>query len=212
MRRSWICRCATCWRDIARTRAAPPVMRASIRSAWRSRVMGRSVKGARKDLAGRPVETQAVFPGGSPGRRPGRRDAIHPRTSPEGLRRKSQPQIAGICAGPLAATLRRTGRSSACRAKLAANGYRFAPLVEAIVTSPQFLHKRRIGYNQNRKVTKDVRPNLEARPLASPAARSFAAPGSPWHCRGWNPCPFLPRPRLRARSRNGSAFSSWGTA
>ena len=27
--------------------------------------------------------------------------------------------------------------------KLAANGYRFAPLVETIVTSPQFLNKRR---------------------------------------------------------------------
>ena len=28
------------------------------------------------------------------------------------------------------------------QAKLAANGYRFTPLVETIVTSPQFLNKR----------------------------------------------------------------------
>ena len=32
------------------------------------------------------------------------------------------------------------------QAKLAASGYRFTPLVEAIVTSPQFLNKRQPGF------------------------------------------------------------------
>ena len=41
-RRSWICRCARCWRSIATTRAAPPAMRGSIRSGWRSKATARS--------------------------------------------------------------------------------------------------------------------------------------------------------------------------
>ena len=61
-----------------------------------------------KDLAGRPVDTQAVFPGGSQGRRIRRRADLHPRASPERFPGQSQPQAAGLRARPLAAALRRT--------------------------------------------------------------------------------------------------------
>ena len=49
------------------SRAALPATRASIRSAWRSKATARSARSGRNDLAGRPVDTQAAFPGGEQG-------------------------------------------------------------------------------------------------------------------------------------------------
>jgi hypothetical protein len=94
-----------------------------------------------KDLAGRPIDASATFPGGSQG------------TGVEGLRQYIRKQrqndfINNTCGKLLACAL---GRSlifsdealiQEMRGKLAANGYRFDNLVESIVTSRQFLTKR----------------------------------------------------------------------
>jgi len=94
-----------------------------------------------KDLAGHPVDTQAVFPGGSQG------------TGFEGvetyIREHRQQDFLGnlerkLLAYSLGRSLMLSDEPTVERmtAALAANGYRFTPLVETIVTSPQFLNKR----------------------------------------------------------------------
>jgi hypothetical protein len=95
-----------------------------------------------EDLAGRPVDTQAVFPNGSPGngyesvlayiREHRQNDFI------ENLSRK-------LLAYALGRSLLRSDDLviDRMRTQLAANGNRFRSLVETVVTSPQFLNKRR---------------------------------------------------------------------
>jgi hypothetical protein len=93
------------------------------------------------DLGGRPVETKATYPDGSE------------RTGLEGLRRylserRREEFVENLCRKLFAYAL---GRSlvlsdkttiDTMRARLAADGHGFDSLVEAIVTSPQFLNKR----------------------------------------------------------------------
>jgi hypothetical protein len=94
-----------------------------------------------KDLAGRPVDSQATFPGGSEG------------TGFDGLRNyirahRENDFIDNLCRKMLVYALGRSLLLSdeptieATKRKLAANGYRLSSLVESIVTSPQFLTKR----------------------------------------------------------------------
>jgi hypothetical protein len=94
-----------------------------------------------KDLAGRPVDAKAVFPGGSEG------EGI------EGLRayiraHRQNDFVDNLCRKMLVYALGRSLMLSDepaienMRARLAANQYRFHTLVETIVTSPQFLTKR----------------------------------------------------------------------
>jgi hypothetical protein len=94
-----------------------------------------------KDLAGRPVDTRAQFPGGSEG------DGL------EGIRNyirahRQNDFVDSLCRKMLVYALGRSLLLSdeptieTMRARLAANGYRFNALVESIVTSPQFLTKR----------------------------------------------------------------------
>lgn len=94
-----------------------------------------------KDLGGRPIETKAVYPDG------------RERTGVEGLRgylieRRQEEFVDNLCRKLLAYAL---GRSlvlsdkptlEAMRKTLAKDGYRMGSLVEAIVTSPQFLNRR----------------------------------------------------------------------
>ena len=94
-----------------------------------------------KDLAGRPVDIQAAFPGGSQG------------AGFEGVQayireHRQQDYIDNLSRKLLAYAL---GRSLLLSDELvvdqmsktaAVNGYRFSPLVETIVTSPQFLNRR----------------------------------------------------------------------
>jgi hypothetical protein len=94
-----------------------------------------------KDLAGRPVDAQATFPGGSQG------------AGLDGLQsyiraRREKDFLNNLCEKTLAYAL---GRSlilsdepllDAMRAKLAASGYKMSALIETIVTSPQFLNRR----------------------------------------------------------------------
>jgi mono/diheme cytochrome c family protein len=93
------------------------------------------------DLGGRPVENQAIFPDRSQG------------TGFEGLRRylsnKRQDEfVANLCRKLLAYALGRTLLLSDketlenMKSRLKADGYKFETLVEAIVTSRQFLKKR----------------------------------------------------------------------
>jgi len=96
-----------------------------------------------KDLAGRPVETNAVFPDGSEG------------TGLAGLRSYVRTKVQdefldNLCRKLMVYAL---GRSllpsddfllSAMHKKLSADGYRFDDLVESIVTSRQFLNKRAV--------------------------------------------------------------------
>ena len=94
-----------------------------------------------KDLAGRPVDTQATFPGGTQG------------SGFDGLRNyirthRENDFIDNLCRKMLVYALGRSLLLSdeptieATRRKLIANGYRLSSLVESIVTSPQFLTKR----------------------------------------------------------------------
>jgi hypothetical protein len=102
-----------------------------------------------KDLAGRPVDTRAVFPGGSQG------------AGLEGVEtyireHRQKDFIDNICRKLLAYSLGRSLLLSdeltveRMRTMLAANGYRFTPLVEAIVTSPQFVNKRSTDYAEQK--------------------------------------------------------------
>ena len=94
-----------------------------------------------KDLGGHPVNTKATFPDGSEG------------TGLDGLRRylhqKRESQfVENLCRKLLAYALGRSlvpadkATLTKMRERLATDDYRFASLVEAIVTSPQFLNKR----------------------------------------------------------------------
>jgi mono/diheme cytochrome c family protein len=94
-----------------------------------------------KDLGGKPVDTRAVFPGGTEG------------AGLTGLREyvrlhRQEDFLDNLCRKMLAYGLGRTVMLSddatiqAMRRKLAANGYRFDSIVESIVTSPQFLNQR----------------------------------------------------------------------
>src|SRR5262249_40496346 len=94
-----------------------------------------------KDLGGHVVDARATFPDGSEG------------TGLDGLRRylherREEQFLDNLCRKLLAYAL---GRSlipsdkttlTTMRQRLDADGYRFGSLVEAVVTSPQFLNKR----------------------------------------------------------------------
>jgi hypothetical protein len=94
-----------------------------------------------KDLAGRQVDVQATFPGGSRG------------AGLDGLQsyirdRREKDFLNNLCEKTLVYALGRSPMLSdeplldAMRAKLAASGYKMSALIETIVTSPQFLNRR----------------------------------------------------------------------
>ena len=113
-----------------------------------------------KDLAGRPVDSHAVFPGGAQG------DGF------EGLlayirEHRQKDFIDNLSRKLLAFALGRSLQLSdepmigQMQAKLIANDYRFTPLVETIVSSPQFLNQRRVDAQQQ---TKRGESNAEIHP------------------------------------------------
>ena len=106
-----------------------------------------------KDLAGRPVDTRATFPDGSEG------------VGFEGVQKfirehRQKDFIDNLSRKLLAYSLGRSLMLSdeplieSMNARLAANGYRFASLVETIVTSPQFLNKRRTEISEQKPLRK----------------------------------------------------------
>jgi len=103
-----------------------------------------------KDLAGHPVETQATFPGGSQG------------TGLSGLQayiraNREKDFLDNISRKLLVYALGRSLLLSdepliqRMNTRLAASGYQFSALIDAIVTSPQFLNRRSAG-STSRKV------------------------------------------------------------
>jgi hypothetical protein len=95
-----------------------------------------------KDLAGHLVDTRAVFPGGFQGADfEGVLEYIRDHRQKDFLDNLSRKLLAFALGRSL--QLSDEPAIEQMQAKLAANGYRFAPLVENIVTSPQFLNKRR---------------------------------------------------------------------
>jgi len=94
-----------------------------------------------KDLAGRPVDTKAVFPGGSQGAGfEGVQTYIREHRQADFLDNLSRKLLAYALSRSLQLSDELTVERMETR--LAANGYQFSSLVETIVTSPQFLNKR----------------------------------------------------------------------
>jgi hypothetical protein len=94
-----------------------------------------------KDLAGRPVDIRAVFPGGSEGSGvEGVQSFIRQNRQNEFLDSLSRKLLAYA----LNRSLQLSDEATVERmnSRLAANGYKMNSLVETIVTSPQFLNKR----------------------------------------------------------------------
>jgi hypothetical protein len=94
-----------------------------------------------QDLAGHPVETQAVFPGGIAGTGfEGLRTYIHEHREKQFLANLSRKLLAYALSRSLQVSDEPTIESMQTR--LVANGYRFASLVDVIVASSQFRTKR----------------------------------------------------------------------
>ena len=139
--RNRICRFATSWRNIARIRCARRVMRASILSGLAFEGYGPVGEARTKDLAGRPIDIHAVFPGGSSGAGlEGVRTYIREHRQAEFVDNLSRKLLAYA----LNRSLQLSDQSliGKMETRLRADGYRFDSLVETIVTSPPFLNKR----------------------------------------------------------------------
>lgn len=94
-----------------------------------------------QDLAGRPVDTQAVYPGGSQGAGfEGVQKYIREHRQNDFIDNLSRKMLAFSLGRSLLLSDEPTVERM--RAALSANGYRFGTLVETIVTSPQFTNKR----------------------------------------------------------------------
>jgi len=96
-----------------------------------------------QDLAGHPVDTQAAFPGGRQGNGfDGVKAYIRERRQSDYLDNLSRKLLAYALGRSL--QLSDEPAIERMQTRLTANGYRFSPLVESIVTSPQFLNKRSV--------------------------------------------------------------------
>jgi hypothetical protein len=94
-----------------------------------------------QDLAGRPVDTQAVFPGGVSGTGfEGLRTYIHEHREKQFLANLSRKLLAYALGRSLQISDEPTIETM--QARLVANRYRFASLIDVIVASPQFRMKR----------------------------------------------------------------------
>lgn len=94
------------------------------------------------DLAGRPVDTRAEFPGGSEGAGlEGLLKYIHDHREQEFVENLSRKLLAYALGRSLILTDEPLIRQM--RVKAAAEGYRWSSLIDTIVGSPQFLNKRR---------------------------------------------------------------------
>jgi hypothetical protein len=94
-----------------------------------------------RDLAGRPVDTQAVFPGGSQGTGlSGLQTYIRAKREGDFLDNFSRKLL--VYALGRSPMLSDEPLIQRMRTRLAASGYRVSALIETIVTSPQFLNRR----------------------------------------------------------------------
>jgi hypothetical protein len=114
-----------------------------------------------KDLAGRPVDSHAVFPGGAQGDGfEGLLAYIREHRQKDFLDNLSRKLLAFALGRSLLLSDEPTIEQM--QAKLIASDYRFTPLVETIVSSPQFLNQRRIDTQQQQ--AKKGESNAEIHP------------------------------------------------
>jgi hypothetical protein len=96
------------------------------------------------DLAGHPVDTHAIFPGGGEGSGVvGLREYLRSQRRGDFLENLSRKLLAYALGRSL--QLSDDPTIDSMREAALASGYRFSSLVETIVTSPQFLYKRSNG-------------------------------------------------------------------
>jgi hypothetical protein len=101
------------------------------------------------DLAGRPVDNQAVFPGGGQGAGfEGVQAYIREHRQKDFIDNFSRKLLAFALGRSL--LLSDEPAIERMDTKLMANGYRFTPLVEIIITSPQFLNKRSLDSKERK--------------------------------------------------------------
>jgi hypothetical protein len=94
-----------------------------------------------RDLAGRPVDTHATFPGGEQGEGfQGLLTYIHSHREKDFVNNLSEKML--VYALGRSRLLSDEPLLEAMRANLAAGGYKFSSLIDTIVTSPQFLNRR----------------------------------------------------------------------
>ncbi len=111
-----------------------------------------------QDLAGRPVDTHATFPGGDEGTGfAGLQTYIRSHREKDFVNNLSDKML--VYALGRSRLLSDEPLLDAMRANLAAGGYRFSSLIETIVTSPQFLNRRNQQTISQRKVSEDARSN-----------------------------------------------------
>ena len=203
-------------RSIAPIRCAPRAMPRFDASDWRSKATVPWAKRAPRIWPAAPWTPRPHSPAASQGVGFEAIRGLHPRASPEGIPRRSQPQAAGLRARPFAATLRRALTSSACKRKLAREWrpvcYRWSKRSSPARSSVNKRHGAAkltaACHNRPKKGESDDRPSRKT----SPAAPFFAAPASPWRCRGCRRYRFR---RYRARTRlspSASGSCSWATA
>src|SRR6185312_8631533 len=94
-----------------------------------------------KDLAGRAVDTNATFPGGSQGAGlEGLQSYIHTHREKDFVNNLSEKML--VYALGRSPVLSDEPLLDQARTKLTASGYRISALIETIVASPQFLNRR----------------------------------------------------------------------
>ena len=102
-----------------------------------------------KDLAGRAVDARAAFPDGVKGAGiAGLQSYLRARREQDFLNNLSEKLLAYALGRSL--LLSDEPLLEAMRARLAASGYKPSALIETIVTSPQFMNKRTLAYQQSR--------------------------------------------------------------
>ncbi len=102
------------------------------------------------DLAGRAVDRRAAFPDGKQGEGiAGLQRYIRANREQDFLNNLNEKLLAYALGRSL--LLSDEPLLDAMRTKLAANGYKMSALIETIVTSPQFLNKRALAFNQPKK-------------------------------------------------------------
>jgi hypothetical protein len=102
-----------------------------------------------KDLAGRAVDARAAFPDGTQGAGlEGLQTYLRARREQDFLNNLSEKLLAYALGRSL--LISDEALLEALRARLAASGYKPSALIETIVTSPQFMNKRTLAYQQSR--------------------------------------------------------------
>ena len=133
---------------------APRAMRASIRSGWRSKATARSATRAPRIWPAGPSTPWRLS------RRQSRARAsracetyIREHRQNDYLENLSRKLLAYALIAPCSSPTSRW--SSTCSRSWRANGYRFATLIETIVTSPQFLNRRNPDPRERTVATKE---------------------------------------------------------